>query len=143
MADAEDTLGAKLRDAWWQGVSGQAKAYKDFGALLDRWAKRDIKTLDYGRDALDIYIDATRTSASVGVQAVRDVLDTGIERVSKARKSVEPAIEELARKVGAAAKPAKAGRKVTRARAPVLKTSTAPKPSTVPKPGTVPKPSSA
>ncbi|MBB4860619.1 PHP family Zn ribbon phosphoesterase [Novosphingobium chloroacetimidivorans] len=74
-------IGAAVRDA----AGNQAEAYKKYAALLERFSKKEIEFVDFGRDALDIYADAVRDVSHVGGRITNDAVKTGISKVRSLR----------------------------------------------------------
>jgi hypothetical protein len=105
----------------------QAKAYRDYGQLLDRLGSRDIKTVEFAREAVDLYIGALGKAASNGVTLVSQTLSAGIKGVSRAASAAAEVAE--ASEAGETARPAYAGDAVARPapkRAPRAKSASTP-----------------
>ncbi|MET0180166.1 MAG: hypothetical protein ABW194_06740 [Novosphingobium sp.] len=77
-------LGERIGEIMRESAVNQAKAYRDYGQLLDRLGTRDIKTTEFAREALDLYIGALGKAASSGVTLVSQTLSAGIKGVSRA-----------------------------------------------------------
>lgn len=83
---SEESLGTKLGNAWRESAGDQAKAYTKYAALLDRFAKKEVDLLDFGRDALDIYADAFRDVTQIGGRMANDTVSTGLDKLRAIRK---------------------------------------------------------
>jgi len=103
MAETADTLGARVGASFRRGVASQGKAWAQYGDLLGQFAAKKIEVTDFGRRALDIYIGAVSDVLSAGADAASDTVKTGVDRLSKVRKSAETVVakaEEAVRKTG-------------------------------------------
>lgn len=93
MEDTVEGLGNRLAAAFRKSAADQARAYRDYSALLDRFAKKDIKAVEFGRSALDLYIGAVSDWLSTSANAAGDTLDTGLKRVGIGRTKAEAVVE--------------------------------------------------
>lgn len=96
MSETVDSLGNKLSSAFRKSAASQAESYREYGVLLDRFAKRDIKMLDFAREALDLYIDAVGDLFNTGAKAAGDTFDAGIRRVGIGRAKVDKIADGIA-----------------------------------------------
>lgn len=99
MEDTVEDLGSRLAAAFRKTAADQARAYRDYSALLDRFAKKEIKTIEFGRDAVDLYIGAVGDWFSTGANAAGDTLDIGLKRVGIGRTKVERAVDSTIKTV--------------------------------------------
>lgn len=93
MEDTVEDLGTTLASALRKSAADQARAYRDYGALLDRFAKKEIKTIEFGRDAIDLYIGAVGDWFSTGASAAGDTLNIGLKRVGVGRAKVDRTVD--------------------------------------------------
>lgn len=99
MEDAVEDLGTRLGVAYRKSAADQARAYRDYSALLDRFSKKEIKTIEFGRDAIDLYIGAVGDWFSTTADAAGDVLNTGLKRVGIGRAKGEQLVDKTVRAV--------------------------------------------
>ena len=104
MEDVVEGLGSRLAAAFRKSAADQARAYREYSALLDRFAKKEIRTIEFGRDALDLYIAAVGDLLSTGANAAGDTLDTGLRRVGIGKAKVEREVVAPIKAAGRAAK---------------------------------------
>jgi hypothetical protein len=94
MADAEDLRG-KLGGIVRTSAGNQAKAYRDYGTLLERLSAREIKPVEFARDAIDLYMGALGKIASEGVTLASEALTAAL----KGLDSLASATAEAARDI--------------------------------------------
>jgi hypothetical protein len=94
---SEDSLGTKIGDAVRDVATDQATAYAKYAALLERFAKKEIDVLSFGRSALDIYADAVRDLTQVGGRIANDSVKIGITKVKsiKLLKTAQDAVSSI------------------------------------------------
>lgn len=95
---SDTSLGTKIGDAVREVATGQATAYTKYATLLDRFAKKEVDFLNFGRDALDIYADAVRDLTQVGGRIANDSVKVGITKV-KSLRLVKPAADAASQAV--------------------------------------------
>jgi hypothetical protein len=86
-------LGERIGEILRESAVSQAKAYRDYGQLLDRLGTRDIKTVEFAREAVDLYIGALGKAASSGVTLLGQTFSAGIKGVSRAASVAAEAAE--------------------------------------------------
>jgi hypothetical protein len=97
MEKQHETLGARLGNNVRAGLALQGKAYSAYGAMLDQYARREIKATDFGRRALDLYVSAVGDVVSVAADMAVDVVQAGLGELSDARAEANRAVDELIR----------------------------------------------
>ena len=106
MTDVEG-LRERLGDIVRASAASQARAYRDYSSLLDRLGSNDIKTVQFAREAVDLYMGALGKAASAGVTLVGETLSAGIKGVGIAASATAEAAQavekEVARDKGRAA----------------------------------------
>ncbi|MET0251455.1 MAG: hypothetical protein ABW203_04675 [Novosphingobium sp.] len=106
-----DKVDNVLRDS----ATNQANAYQSYSALLSRLAGRQIKSAEFAREAIDIYLDAAGKVAAAGALIVGETVTAGLKGAGVAFRAAEKQVAEAEDKIApktAAAKP-----KTTRAAA--------------------------
>lgn len=114
----EERLRERLDNVLRTSAGDQAKAYQDYAALLDRLASRKIRTVEFARDAVDLYIGAVGKAASSGVKLLGEAVSAGIKGVGAAAEALE---KQMAAAESGAARPASGatpGTAVTGGKAP-------------------------
>jgi hypothetical protein len=104
MDDQDMTLGERLGENFRKGVAAQGKAYAEYGAILDQYAKQKIKATDFGRRSVDLYVGAVADVVSAGFGMAADVVQVGVGGLSRVRDEAKAAVEEATARP--AAKPA-------------------------------------
>ena len=92
--EKQDDLQDRLGDTIRQGMAAQARAYREYGALLDRLASRDIKAVQFARDSADLYIETMGRFATSGVKLAEDAMKAGLKGVGVAVSSTAEAVEK-------------------------------------------------
>lgn len=77
MAD-ENQLSGRIDAIIRQSAEDQAKAYQEYGGLLDQLASRKIRTGEFARRAADLYIEALGKAASRSVSLFGESLAAGV-----------------------------------------------------------------
>jgi hypothetical protein len=111
MADGEG-LRERLGEIVRASAVNQARVYRDYGALLDRLGSRDIKTAQFAREAVDLYMGALGKAASTGVTLLSETLSAGMKGVGIAASATAEAAQAAQKEVARdnAAKPGPARR---------------------------------
>lgn len=104
--DVQERFGETIR----QGMATQARAYREYGALLDRLASRDIKAVQFARDSADLYIETMGRFATSGVQLAEEAMKAGMKGVGVAVSATAEAVEKGVDKASAEAEAGKKGK---------------------------------
>ena len=83
MSDGEK-LRARIDEIIRESAEGQAEAYQKYGGLLDRLARQDIQSVEFAREAVDLYMDAVGKVAASGVTLLGETFTAGIKEVGRA-----------------------------------------------------------
>jgi hypothetical protein len=90
MADG-DKLRALIDEIIRESAETQAKAYHEYGGLLDRLAKQDIESVEFAREAVDLYVGALGKAATTGVSLLGESIMAGIKGVGEAASAAADA----------------------------------------------------
>ncbi len=93
MADKSGGLASRTGASFRRGVGVQAKAWSQYGSLLGQVADSKIGVVDFGRRAIDVYIDAVGHVLSVGTEIAGDAVKTGLDRFAGSRSKAEAMID--------------------------------------------------
>ena len=124
--DQRDLL-TELGDALRQAATAQAAAYRDYGTLLDGFAKRDVPAVEFGRKSLDIYISGLSGTATAATAGAGSLVDGALRGVGIVRKRLGNVVAEQP-VAGRTAAATESSRRPPRARALDRKPSRAAKP---------------
>lgn len=92
-----DKLGDRVGVSFRKTVGIQGKAYAEYGALLDQFANRKIEFMDFGRKAIDLYIEAVGDVFSTTADIAGDAVKVGVNRFSKVRDKAGDVIADAAK----------------------------------------------
>lgn len=95
---AEEGLRERLDHVIRDSAVQQAKAYQGYSALLSRLAARDIESVAFAREAVDLYVEAYGKVASSGVTLVGEALSAGLKSLGLAASGVAKAVENESHK---------------------------------------------
>lgn len=98
MADG-DGFRERLAEIVRASAVSQARAYRDYSSLLDRLCSRDIETVQFAREAVDLYLGAVGKAASSGVTLVGEALSAGVKGVSLAASATAEAAQKVEKEV--------------------------------------------
>lgn len=85
MVNQSTTLGSSIETRWRGSIRAQGKAYADYGTLLDAFAGKEVGAVELGRGIVDLYVGTVSNTVSAGAGIVGDVLQSGVDRISKVR----------------------------------------------------------
>lgn len=109
MPDGEK-LRARLDEIIRESAESQAEAYHKYGGLLDRLARQDIQTVEFAREAVDLYMDAVGKAATNGVTLLGESVMAGIKGLAVAASAAADAAGSTAKQPGKrAARPRRGG----------------------------------
>jgi hypothetical protein len=101
-------LGARLGGVWRDGLANQAKAYKEYGTLLQRWSAKEVKATEFVRDSVDIYVGTAGKVAASAVAFAGELLGAGVKSAGRVGTSTAAVLaDEATPVIKDAAKPAK------------------------------------
>jgi hypothetical protein len=104
MADGEG-LRERLGEIVRESAVNQARVYRDVSGLLDRLASRKVRTAEFAREAVDIYLGALGNAASTGVTLASEAVHAGIRGVGIAAAVAAQAAEAAEHEVSATSVP--------------------------------------
>ena len=99
MAD-DGGLRERLGEIVRASAGNQARAFRDYGSLLDRLARRDINSAQFAREAIDLYLGALGKVASTGLTLVGETFSAGIKGVGTAAAAAAEATQSASKDGG-------------------------------------------
>ena len=103
MAEAE-ALRSKIGDTIRKGIVDQGKAVQSYGVLLSRLGSRTIKSPEFAREAIDLYIGAVSDTASAGFRVATDIVGAGAKAFGVATGESAKTIQSASAKAAGRAK---------------------------------------
>jgi hypothetical protein len=100
MSDGEK-LRERLDEIIRESAENQARAYHQCGGLLDRLACRDIRSAEFAREAVDLYMAAVAKATSSGAALLGESLLAGIKGVGLAASATADAARAAEREAAA------------------------------------------